>query len=48
MSDSLKALYSIEGFEAAIDERAQESENWLAFRTRNADLFEGRPRHNAA
>ena len=108
MSDSLEALYSIEGFEAAdvdpgrfdheahiyigwlylkafprseaiarfdaalkrltakigaeskynamitwlflllIDERAQESENWLTFRTRNADLFEGRPRLNAA
>ena len=31
-----------------IDERAREDENWLAFRTRNADLFEGRPRLNAA
>jgi len=31
-----------------IDERAQEDENWLAFRTRNADLFEGRPRLSAA
>ncbi len=31
-----------------IDERAQEGENWLAFRTRNADLFENRPRANAA
>ncbi len=48
MNDSLEALYSIAGFEAAIDERAQEGENRLTFRTRNADLFEGRPRLNAA
>jgi len=31
-----------------IDERAQEDENWPAFRTRNADLFEDRPRLSAA
>lgn len=31
-----------------IDERAQEDESWLAFRTRNADLFEGMPRLSAA
>lgn len=31
-----------------IDERAQESEDWPAFRARNTDLFENRPRLNAA
>ena len=31
-----------------IDERAQEGEDWPAFRTRNNDLFEGRPRAAAA
>jgi len=31
-----------------IDERAQESESWLAFRARNVDLFENRSRLNAA
>jgi hypothetical protein len=31
-----------------IDERTQEGEDWLAFRTRNDDLFENRPRLNAA
>ena len=31
-----------------IGERAQENEDWLAFRARNADLFDDRPRQNAA
>ena len=31
-----------------IDERAQEGENWLAFRSGNSDLFEDRPRLSAA
>jgi len=31
-----------------IDERAQEDEDWPAFRTRNEDLFKNRPRANAA
>jgi hypothetical protein len=31
-----------------IDERAQEGDDWLAFRRRNDDLFENRPRLNAA
>lgn len=31
-----------------IDARAQDSETWLAFSNRNADLFEDRPRLNAA
>jgi len=31
-----------------IDERAQEGEEWPAFRARNDDLFENRPRQNAA
>lgn len=31
-----------------IEERAQEGENWLTFRARNNDLFDGRPRAAAA
>ena len=31
-----------------IDERAQKDEDWAAFRARNTDLFEDRPRLNAA
>ena len=31
-----------------IDARAQESETWLAFRNRNADLLEDRPRVDTA
>ncbi len=31
-----------------IDERAQEDEDWPAFRMRNEDLFKNRPRANAA
>jgi hypothetical protein len=31
-----------------IDARVQESETWLAFSNRNADLLENRPRLNAA
>jgi len=31
-----------------IAERAQKGEDWLAFRTRNADLFEERPQSKAA
>lgn len=31
-----------------IDERAQEGEDWPAFRKRNADIFENWPRQNAA
>jgi len=31
-----------------IDERAHENEDWPAFHARNIDLFENRPRANAA
>ena len=31
-----------------IDERAQEGEDWPAFRKRNVDIFENWPRQNAA
>lgn len=31
-----------------IDERAQDNEDWPAFRARNSDLFDDRPRLNAA
>ncbi len=48
MTRSLERRYSIDRFETAIDERAQASEDWLAFRTRNRDLFEDRPRVSAA
>ncbi|MGB5629257.1 MAG: hypothetical protein WBM57_07810 [Woeseiaceae bacterium] len=48
MTRSLEHRYSCDRFESAIDERAQASEDWLAFRARNTDLFEDKPRVSAA